>query len=325
MTAKAIDPPTLQLDVGQLTDWLELCALFGEFGVARIDALLSSLKQLAEAQEEDIGEADKTVERFLEAIENEIELREKHLGQTYPFKLGDGAEELQLVDDWVEEKYSFYLVCLITSHVTGSPILRVPPTGALLTQLRTRIFQILSTLAMAGLSNGPALSVGWPRIRGESIQQLMQRAADNGSGFRVRNPIGVYTPHAEKDGGIDVMAWTPDVTPPPAILFFGQAASGNNWEWKPVSEHARVFTNNYLQDVQTGNYAYATIIPFRVVDESFWNAQNLAHRSLIDRLRLPPHAYSGLQSARNGTMVDEADQIGNVLTWLQEYRAAALT
>lgn len=323
MSTKAIDPPTLQLDVGQLVDWLELSALFSEYGVVRIDALAGSLKQLTEEQEEDIGEADKAVEQFIEDIENEIDLRERHLGETYPFHLGEGAEELRLSDNWVEEKYSFYLICLVTSHVTGSPILKIPPQGLLLTRLRTRVFQILSTLAMAGLARGPAISVGWPRVRGENIVQLMQRASDNGSGFTVRVPPGVYVSPAEKDGGIDVMAWTPDVTPPPAILFFGQAASGNNWEWKPVSEHARVFENNYLQDIMTGNRGHATIIPFRVLNEQFWNAQNLAHRSLIDRLRLPPHAYNGLQQARAGTMVDEADQIESVIEWLQEYRAVA--
>lgn len=325
MTIKPIDPPTLQLDIGQLTDWLELSALFSEFAIARIDALMASLKQLAEEQEDDIAEADRAIERTIEAIENEIELRETHLRHTYPFKLGDGAEELQLVDGWKDEQYSFYLVCLITSHVTGSSILRVPPSGPLLTRLRTRVFQTLSTLALAGLAGGPAVSVGWPRVRGETIVELMQRAAAAGSGFDVRNPPGAYVPPAEKDGGIDVMAWTPEITPPPAILFFAQAASGNNWEWKPVSEHARVFESNYLQDIMTGNRGHATIIPFRVIDENFWKAQNQAHRSLIDRLRLPPHAFKGLQQARGGMMVDEADQIANVVGWLEEYRAAALT
>lgn len=324
MTSKAIDPPTLQLDIGQLTDWLELSALFSEFGVVRVDALIGSLKQLAEIQEDDIGEADKAAERFLEGIENEIIVREKHLGETYPFHLGEDAEELQIADNWVEERFSFYLVCLITSHVTNSPILRVPPVGSLLTQLRTRIFQVLSTLALAGLANGPAISVGWPRLRGESIVELMHRASTNGSGFDVRDPPGAYVPPAEKDGGIDVMAWTSEITPPPSILFFGQAASGNNWPGKPVSEYARVFESNYLQDIMTGNRGHATIIPFRVLDMNFWKAQNLAHRTVIDRLRLPPHAYKGLQRARSGTMVDEADQIECVIAWLQAYRNGAL-
>jgi hypothetical protein len=202
--------------------------------------------------------------------------------------------------------------------------LKIPPSGNLLTRLRNRIFQILSTLAMAGLSGGPAISVGWPRVSGETIVALMRRAAANGAGFGVRNPPGIYVPPDEKDGGIDVMAWTPEQTPPPSNLFFGQTASGNNWPGKPASEHAKLFANNYLQDIMTGNRSYATIIPFRVWDQRQWNAQNLFHRSLVERLRLPCHAYRGLQQAQNGVMVDEADQIDNVVDWLREYRTSAL-
>jgi hypothetical protein len=324
VSAKAIDPPTLELNAGQLVDWLELAALFDPFRTARLDTLLSSLKQLTEESEDNIAEADRGVERIIEEIENEIELRQHHLGDTYPFSLDDSAEEVRLVENWEESRYSFYLVCLITSHVTGSPILKIPPSGDLLTRLRNRVFQILSTLAMAGLSGGPAISVGWPRKSGEAIIALMERAAANGAGFGVRNPPGEYVPPDEKDGGIDVMAWTPELTPPPSNLFFGQTASGNNWPGKPVSEHARVFETNYLQDIMTGNRSHATIIPFRVWDKRFWQAQNLFHRSLLDRLRLPRHAYHGLQQAQNGMMVDEADQIDNVVDWLREYRANAL-
>jgi len=324
MTAKAIDPPTLDLNASQLVDWLELAALFDPYRTARLDPLLASLKQLTEESEDNIAQADRAWEQIIDDVENEVLLRQQHLADTYPFKLGDGAEELLLVDDWDQARYSFYLVCLITSHVTGSPILKIPPTGALLTRLRNRIFQVLSTLAMAGLAGGPAISVGWPRHSGEPIVALMQRAAALGAGFGVRNPPGVYVPPQEKDGGIDVLAWTPELMPPPSNLLFGQAASGNNWPDKPVSEHARVFEGNYLQDIGTGNRAHVTIIPVRVWDKKFWFAQNQFHRSLIDRLRLPPHAYKGLQTAQAGITVDEADQVDSVIEWLREYRAAAL-
>jgi hypothetical protein len=324
MTIKGIDPPTLQLKPDQLVDWLELAALFDPYRTARIDALAASLKQLAEEAEDDIAEADRLVERLIEDIENEIELREEHLGETYPYKLDGTAEELQLVEGWQDPKFSFYLVCLVTSHVSKSPILRTPPTDGLLIRLRNEIFQILSTLALAGLARGRAITVGWPRRSGESITELMKRAAANGAGFGVRNPPGEYVAPAEKDGGIDVMAWTNEVMPPPSTLFFGQTASGNNWPDKPVAEHARVFEGSYLQDIMTGNRGHATIIPFRVWDNRTWNAQNQFHRSLIDRLRLPPHAYRGLCQAIEGMMVDEADHVDNVVNWLKEYRDIAI-
>jgi hypothetical protein len=325
MTVLPIDPPNLESHAAELVDWMELVALFGPYGIARTDALTSSLKQLEENDEEDIGEADKAFEQLRERIENEVELREKHLGDTYPFCLDGDGEELRLVEGWASPVYSFYLICLITSHVTASPILNKPPTGTLLTRLRNRVFQTLATLAISGLTRGPAVSVGWPRISGETIVELLQRASENGAGFNVRTPPGVYTSPDEKDGGIDVLGWTQEVTPPPTHLFFGQTASGGNWPGKPASEHARVFEANYMQDVATGNRQYATIIPFRVTDDRFWNSQNQFHRAVIDRLRLPPNAKVGLELFEAGTMVDEADQVGAVVDWLQEYRTVALS
>ncbi|MBF9152796.1 hypothetical protein [Novosphingobium jiangmenense] len=207
MTAP-IEPPTLKLGADDLVDWLEFTAIFNEFGVARLDALLGALLELEETPEDDIGERDRQREQCVEALENEIELRTKSLGSTYPFKLADGAEELTLVENWKDEQYSYYLVCLITTHVTGSPILRTPPADRLLTTLRNDIFQIIATLGMAGHAAGPAFSVGWPRRNGEKIVELLVRAANAGGGFMVRNPPSKYVSPHEKDGGIDVIAWT---------------------------------------------------------------------------------------------------------------------
>jgi hypothetical protein len=110
VSAKAVDPPTLELRADQLVDWLELSALFDPFRTARLDSLLSSLKQLSEESEENIAEADRGVEQIIEDIENEVELRQRHLGaDTYPFSLGAGAEEMQIVENWDEPRYSLFV------------------------------------------------------------------------------------------------------------------------------------------------------------------------------------------------------------------------
>lgn len=324
MIAMPIDPPTLQLDISELVDWLEFTALFNEFGIARIDSLMGSLRQLSEEQEEDIGEEDRAIEEIIDGIEGEVEKRSNHLGPTYPFKLEEGAEELSIVEDWNAEAYSFYLVALITSHVTKSPILNTPPSVHLITRLRNRVFQILSTLALAGLANGPAVSVGWPRVSGEALTDLLQRASAAGAGFNVRVPPSEYVAPHEKDGGIDVIAWRHEIEPPPAILYFGQVASGRNWEEKPVGQNARTFMDNYLHDVMVGNHAHATIIPFRIWDERKWKSEHREHRALLERLRLPANAYRGLELSRQGIMVDEADQVETVINWLEDYRNEVL-
>ncbi|EIM30745.1 hypothetical protein [Microvirga lotononidis] len=190
--ATPIDPPTLVLGDDDLVDWMELTALFDTFGVARVDALLGSLITLEETAEDDIGERDKRREQLVERLENEINLRQRNLGETYPFDLSASGDELLLDGNWRDPKYAFYLICLITTHVTGSAILRTPPGGELLTRLRNRVFQIVATLGLAGLATGPAFSVGWPRQTGETIVELLTRAAAAGGGFSVRTPPGPY-------------------------------------------------------------------------------------------------------------------------------------
>lgn len=314
-----VDPPTLALDVDDLVDWLELTALFDSFGVARLDALLGSLSELEETAEDNIGERDRMREQLIERLENEVESRQSLLREAYPFELSASGEELLRNDNWRDSRFAFYLICLITTHVTGSPILRVPPAGELLTRLRNRIFQIVATLGLAGESRGPAFSVGWPRQSGETIVELLTRAAEAGGGFRVRNPPGPYVSPDEKDGGVDVIAWKHDGMPPPTAFYFGQTASGKNWPGKPVESHARVFGQAYMIDHMTGNRLYFTLIPYRVMDESVWNTQNLFHMGILERLRLPVRAWEGLQLAQSGMPIDGANLLEDVVQWIDDF------
>lgn len=318
MTAP-MNSPTLSLKDDDLVDWLELTALFSEFRVARLDALQGSLATLEEGAEDDIAERDRAREHLVERIENEVDTRQKNLGDSYPFQLSESGDELQLSADWGNSSYSFYLICLITTHVSGSVILRTPPRDQLLQRLRNDIYQIVATLGLAGVSNGPAFSVGWPRRTGETIVELLERAAGVGGGFDVRKPPGRYVSPQEKDGGVDAIAWTSEGIPPPVAFYFGQTASGKNWPGKPVTDHARVFSTAYMLDHMTGNIQYVTIIPYRVLDTKFWNSQSLFHRAILDRLRLPARALEGTKLAAQGVQIDSADRLEDVSAWLNEF------
>lgn len=314
-----LDPPTITLKADDLVDWLELTAIFSPYGVARFDALLGALLELEETAENNIGDRDQQRERIIEGLETEIEIRHKELGNAYPFELSSSGDELFRCANWRDNDFVFYLICLITTHVTRSAILRTPPSGELLRRLRNRVFQIIATLGLAGLSRGPAFSVGWPRESDETIVELLARASAAGGGFRVRTPPGPYVSPDEKDGGIDVIAWTHENQPPPTVFFFGQTASGKNWPGKPVADHARVFCAAYMQDQMTGNRACVTLIPYRVLDVALWNSQHLFHMSILDRMRLPLRALEGIQLAASGLIVDGADRLDELTRWLDDF------
>lgn len=319
MAVKAVDPPTIDLAADNLVDWLEITALLGEFHVARIDEVVSALLQLEETPEDDIAQHDRHRDELVEKIENEIYLRSNQLKDAYPFILSESGEEVSLVDNWTEIDFSFYLVCLIASHVTKSPILRSPPSGGVLYRLRNRIFQMIATLALAGLSRGPAISVGWPRNSGEVITQLLARASSLGAGFDVRQPPGPYVSPKEKDGGVDVIAWNAETLPPPSLFFFAQTASGLDWTEKPVISHASVFKEAYMQDFQCGNKNYVTVMPYRILDTRLYQSQHLHHCALLDRLALPLRAKQGLMLYRSGVNVDDAEHAVDISRWLSDY------
>ncbi|HEX8232418.1 MAG TPA: hypothetical protein VF559_03600 [Caulobacteraceae bacterium] len=322
--SQVVNAPNLALEVDDLVDWLELAALFDPYGVSRLDALLGSLAELEPTAEDDIGRRDQGREQLVERIEAEVSFRQKTLEDTYPYQLSESGDEVTINLSWRDEpKLVFYIVCLVAAHATGSSILDKPPTDEMLLELRNKVFQIVATLGVAGLAGGPAFSVGWPRQSGEAIVELLNRAAAAGAGFTVRNPPGAYTPPKEKDGGIDVIAFTLDGQPPPTVFYFGQTASGRNWEDKPVANRADTFTAAYIQDHATGNITHVTLIPFRVIDQRHWNLMHQYHRAILERSRLPLRAWQGLQLSAAGVPVDGADLIDDVRAWVYGYCAYA--
>jgi hypothetical protein len=323
--AERVKTPPMGATPGVLCDWLELSALLSEYGISRIDALIAAEEQQEEEQEEDIGEADRQKDQLIELIENEIQERITNCRGAYPFALGEAGEELTLAEDWMELQYSFYLVCLLTSHLTRNSLLdfEVPP--AFINSLRNGVFQTISTLAMAGLASAAnvtacAASVGWPRQRGEPLLDVLRRAQARGAGFVVRDQPGEYTPGEEKDGGIDVIAWRLEDRPPPSVFFYAQAASGHNWPGKPVSVHVRFFEDNYFDKKTLANISYATLIPFRELDVRLWIKETSTHHTLVDRTRISSYGSVALSWPNAHESIDDIDRMPVVTSWIADLR-----
>ena len=340
MANEPVVTPGLNSEDHVLVDWLELVAFFNEFRTARLDELDAAIEEQFEFIEDEdpdedvdalgdgdggnIARIDAEKERIRERVENEVDFRFKDCLNAYPFQLGADAEELVLVDDWHDKKYTPYLTCLITTHLTKKSLFDFQVADDLIQRLRNRVFQVLSTFAMAGLANGSAASIGWPRTDKADIITTLKRAEARGAGFKTRDAAGRHTPPQEKDGGIDVIAWQFDVRPPPILFYFAQVASGHNWPGKPVSTHSRLFERHYMDDSHRGNVSYATLLPFRVANEDQWNNEHVIHGTLLDRTRLPKQAIIGQALAEQGVQMDESENMPQVLDWLNDFRAAAL-
>lgn len=321
MAAKVLSSPPAGSEIDIIVDWLELEAFLSLFGVANLDDVISSQDLQTDDAEVDIGEKDRADEELRSTIETEIQFRAKALGNAYPFALSDDGEQLCLtVAEALDAPSSTYLVCLILSHVTQSPILSVAPDPGLVRDARKRLFQIIATLAAAGHAQGGAVSLGWPREKKESIIDVVTRAVGLSGAGQARAAPHQLEPKGAKDGGLDVLAWkvAPDA-PPPELFYFVQAASGNNWKAKSAKGDYDQFLHCYFAAVPECGHAFLTICPFRVSDDDK-AYQQLAHGTVSDRTRAPVMAMAALEAAGNGADIDEAENFPLLGKWLQRYR-----
>ena len=322
MTSKVLSVPPNGADIYIVVDWLELEAFLSPFGTASVDDVISSQLLQAEDAVEDIGENDRQQEELRSAVEAEVRFRSKALGDAYPFQLSDDGEQLEFTGgEQVHDAASAYLLCLILSHVTKSPILRVPPDPEIVRQARKRLFQILATLAAAGHAHGGAASLGWPREKKESIIDVVGRATANAGTGQARAQPHDVEPKGAKDGGLDVLAWTtaPD-GPPPEIFYFVQAASGNNWVGKSSKDDHQQFLACYFDTHPMCNLAFLTVCPFRLSERDKQYNQ-ISHGTISDRTRAPAMALAALQAAAAGNEhIDEADNFPLIAKWVTRYR-----
>lgn len=324
MAIQNIATPAINAGADILVDWLEFVAFFDEFRRARIDDLAGSKRTQLEEPLEDIAFADQQDDRLREAIENEVTARKQALQGAYPFDLDGNGEELQFIGNHEQPATCFYLVCLIASHVVGSPILAEPPAADLVHRMRNRVFQVLGTLAVAGVAQGPAVSVGYPRETKEAILDVLRRAEEWGFGLAPRDKPGRHAVPQAKDGGIDVIGWPMADRPPPPEIWFGQLASGKNWEGKPTMLEYHNFVADFLEDNGTGQHSFMTMIPFRLIDDQQFQRASKNHKYIADRSRAPLHALQALELPDRGVRLDEIQNVGQVVDWIRDYRQSVL-
>lgn len=323
MAAKVLSAPPTAAEDWLLVDWLELTAFLSPFGEANIDDVISTREIQDDEAESNIGAKDALEDEWRDGIENEFSERQRALTDAYPFTLSEDGEQLLFTgQDDLDGPYTSYLMCLILSHVTKSPIMSVPPKREHVDEARMRLFQIIATLAAAGHAQGGAVSLGWPREKKESIIAVVARAtAGAQSGNPRAAPLGI-APKGAKDGGLDVLAWTPAPDgPPPEAFFYVQAASGHNWEEKSAKGDYEQFLECYFAVRPGGNTNFITICPFRLPTEKKQFA-TIAHGLISDRTRAPARVRDALALAANtgNHLIDEIENYAVLARWLKRYR-----
>lgn len=322
----ALAQPPLDASPHVLLDWLEFKILRAEYKTESLSSLKREFDTRRNSEGTNQEGKDGDEELFFESVLAEMRLRIKCLGASYPFRLSDSEESLELKEqgDITIGGY-IYLFCLFLSHPSPGEIF----SGEYLPPIDNSVrnyFQSCSTIAAGGEVVGHAYSFGFPRPdRTNFLTKLTQVYAAFGEGAVVAAiPRGASS--WPKDEEIDIISWSPSNDNAPGKYYLlGQVASGFNWEGKTIKGGPIDSFHNVWFTRRPASQANASIfIPFCIAptgkESLAERLEVLTHKfgMIMYRYRLPEKAQSGLdnKAANDDCVLEGEADIPRVVDWV---------
>lgn len=243
-------------------DWVELRVAAGDRKVTRAD-LRGSQDILEEDPRDsddldmfdashgiDLGGSDGEItdqasEGLAEAVYEELVYRQKVLGTLYPYELVESFNSWHLKRRRATNRaqtmaHICYIACLVMTSAR-SELLKNHLTREQLGDIADA-FQAIAYINSAEIVGGSAYWMGWPRpdrtLMLHAVQEVVKKM-HLGTAVK-RRPASVN--NMVKDGGIDIVAWRNFLDGrPPGLVMYGQVASGEDWQGKPISGNLRKF------------------------------------------------------------------------------------
>ncbi len=269
---------SLELEVADLADWLELNALIGTAGQASLDDLTRALKNGALGQSLGATSQEQTMqlEGLAAEVGAELAARANLAPSGYPFKLRGGS--LERVRRFAGQRYSTYAFCLLLSCL---PWDQQRVSG----HFPERTFEEIACKVASRYLCGKGIRFGWPRHSsviasrfGKAISDLSRRI---GEGHPAGGSPGISL---AKDAGLDVVAWRRLDSRTGKLLMFGACATGNDWKDKLTDLQPMEFCTAYLGEVWP-TPAKAFFTP-RIISEKDWQTSTRKAGMLFDRCRV---------------------------------------
>ncbi|MCK9395943.1 MAG: hypothetical protein M0Q44_10165 [Methylobacter sp.] len=314
-----------------LADWLEFQVLTSEFYVYRVNELIRLSDEDQDSENPNITEQDTVNEEVLQTALNELQFRVDTLELSYPFHFEGNGSELVLNEPITSGGY-VYLYCLFFSHVKrGEVIIPDPPYS----NIDRDLLQICSTLAAAGSLQANAVSFGFPRPDNSNFINALKDTWDKLGDGKVVDTIPIGAPKDEKDGRIDVIAWTS--TPDNAAgkhYLLGQVATGANWNSKSILGEMEPFHKTWFTRAPASTPTPAMFIPFcldvtppATLKDAVYYA-TLKFGLIYYRYRLPYYAHIGYELAENNTkglFIERSDEFHKVEKYVDDFRSNVLS
>ncbi len=272
-----IRPPDLNNSYSISADWLEILCLVRPLGTSSdtditaphdiLDDHAAIFDSDSIAEDLDLNITDSPRDRALDALFDEIERRNRDLGEAYPFSARISPRHLHLrranesIDEPLEYGRHVYRACLLMSAIR-SGLIDIQKAGLAVDPIVGNLFQICATLAAAGYLSGDAYWFGAPRPDKTSLLNAVKKLSHllNSGEPREHRPEG-ETKYA-KDAGVDVVAWRAHSDGwPGQLIMYCQCASGMNWEAKPVTGKVQRLEGYYWRSPST-HWLPALMLPF---------------------------------------------------------------
>lgn len=262
-----------------LADWLEVNVLVGAGGQASLDDLRTALKAGSLGDSYGLTTEGRTMELegIVGNVREELSQRSSCAGHAYPFSLRGGSIERKRRG--VDVHSSTYAFCLLLSLLPWDQR-KIPG------HFPERTFEEVACMVAERYINGKSVRFGWPRVPSTmpsrfegAVDELCRRLGEGGQ-FNGTEATG-----AEKDAGLDVVAWRPLDKRTGKLVLFGACATGQDWNDKLDELQPGAFCGSYFTSSILPRPTKAFFTP-RIVPSHVWRVSCRKAGIIFDRCRV---------------------------------------
>lgn len=331
-------PPDSELPATCLADWLELYALSREYQECPVGKLWDAM-ELSEDSFPGIEKEDVERDKLLNRVCREFEHRRDSLADAYPFEIQEGG---QIISHKGRKELKPGMLAYDLSLRISIKSNGIIADGALpdITLSERNLFQSCANLAAAGYLKGWVYAFGWPRPDHTSLLEALKTVEGfMGEEGEVMDEPPSGAPSQAKDDELDVFAWLPHCDGPGwSLTLWGQVASGQNWQHKPLSsDKIEQFRRRWYKKPPVLSPIRAMFVPFCLFEKELEKGTENYKAQLLDstaicgiifhRYRLPRYvqdAFNDKYEIEGLNVLSKEAFLNELLVWWDQFRNSIL-
>lgn len=271
----------------QLADWIE-------FYATKRSMKLSEFQKILESGEDTESRSNFDAEEKLREIQDVLGERQEKLGDSYPFILSEGVENITIKSD-LSFSQTVYLLCLFSSYLKSNDVINYASTEHLKANtinIRNKYFQFISCLSAGAMVGGKAFWFGSPRPCRTGFQAGLTNLFNAIKQGRVKDKDLWHSAASDNpgDADIDVFSWREQPTSGKTHnVCIVQVTTSYNIDKKFLTtEDMKQFRSGYVDgDVFPAkeNFLRAIFVPYEL--DNIVGLEDYRSNTVLDRKGIP--------------------------------------